>query len=392
MPDVVVVGAGISGAATAYELAMSGVSVVLLDRWGPAAMASGWTLAGVRQSGRDPAELPLAQAAVADWEHLSAKLDAPTHYIQGGNLRLALTPDHLTQLAAMVAEQNAAGLGLTLLDQAALRERAPAVSPEVLGASFCPTDGHADPHATVAAFVAAAERAGAVLRFGEQALAIEQEDGRVVAVRTDKGRIPCGTAVLATGVMGNALLAPLGLHVPMEPRAVTLLRTVPGARVLDQVIGVADASCAGRQERDGRFRFTGAAEPFPQPLAFAQGDAPGKRHPGPALRPRVGDVAHVAALFGALVPAALEAALDEAWVGLIDSTPDALPVIERSEQVRGLVLGMGFSGHGFCLGPVTGRILSALARDETPNLPIAPFAFGRFEGGVGATAPLTLHG
>ena len=227
-----------------------------------------------------------------------------------------------------------------------------------------------------------------MLCFGQQALEIEQEDGRVVAVRTDKGRIPCGTAVLATGVMGNALLAPLGVHVPMEPRAVTLLRTVPGARVLDQVIGVADASCAGRQERGRPVPLQPArTNPFPQPLAFEQGDAPGKRHPGPALRPRVGDVAHVAALFGALVPAALEAALDEAWVGLIDSTPDALPVIERSEQVRGLVLGMGFSGHGFCLGPVTGRILSALARDETPNLPIAPFALGRFAGGVGATRP-----
>ena len=89
MVDVVVIGAGINGAATAYELARSGVSVVLLDRWGPAAMASGWTLAGVRQSGRHPAELPLAQAAVADWEHLAETLGGPTHYRQGGNLRLA---------------------------------------------------------------------------------------------------------------------------------------------------------------------------------------------------------------------------------------------------------------------------------------------------------------
>jgi sarcosine oxidase, subunit beta len=91
MVDVVVVGAGISGAATAFELALAGVSVTLLDRFGPAAMGSGWTLAGVRQSGRHPAELPLARAAVADWEILAEKLGAPTQYRQDGNLRLART-------------------------------------------------------------------------------------------------------------------------------------------------------------------------------------------------------------------------------------------------------------------------------------------------------------
>lgn len=380
--DIVVVGAGISGAATAYELAAAGVAVTLVDRWGPAAMASGWTLAGVRQSGRHPAELPLAQAAVADWETLDEKLGAPTHYQQRGNLRLGLSEVQMASLADMVAEQRAAGLAVELLDQDALRAAAPAVAHSVLGASYCPTDGQADPQATVAAFVQAAARAGAALQFGERVVAIEAEDGRVSGVRTEQGRIACGRVVLATGVMGNPLLEPFGLAVPMSPRAVTLLRTAPGARVLEQVIGVADASCAGRQEWDGRFRFTGRGEAYAGGLEFA-----GK----PRLLPRVGDVGHVAALFGTLVPAALEALLDESWVGLIDSTPDALPVIHRAEEPRGLVIAMGFSGHGFCLGPVTGRICAALARDEAPNLPIEPFRHGRFEG-AGAAEALSLHG
>ncbi|HYZ64955.1 MAG TPA: FAD-dependent oxidoreductase, partial [Acetobacteraceae bacterium] len=91
MPDVVVIGAGISGAASAYELATAGLSVLLLDRYGPAAMASGWTLAGVRQSGRHPAELPLARAAVALWGELSERLGADVRYRRRGNLRLART-------------------------------------------------------------------------------------------------------------------------------------------------------------------------------------------------------------------------------------------------------------------------------------------------------------
>ncbi len=207
--------------------------------------------------------------------------------------------------------------------------------------------------------------------------AIETEAGRITGVTTDRELIACGGVVLATGVMGNALLEPLGLHLPMTPRAVTLLRTVPVAPVLAQVVGVADASCAGRQEVDGRFRFTGSGGPWLGGTDFPDAPVHDGRRPGPRLRPKVGDVARVAGLFGALVPAALDAPLDETWIGLIDSTPDALPVIERTGP-DGLVLAMGFSGHGFCLGPVTGRICASLARGETPNLPIEPFRLARF--------------
>src|SRR6266446_4518144 len=112
MVDVVVIGAGISGAATAYELAIAGHRVVLLDRYGPAAMASGWTLAGVRQSGRDPAELPLARAAVDIWATLHDRLDAPTHYRRGGNLRLARDAAEVASLQAIIAGQTAAGLDI----------------------------------------------------------------------------------------------------------------------------------------------------------------------------------------------------------------------------------------------------------------------------------------
>ena len=392
MVDVVVIGAGISGAATAYELATAGVSVTVLDRWGPAAMASGWTLAGVRQLGRDPAELPLAQAAVADWEGLDEKLDGATRYRQEGNIRLARTEKDVEQLTMMVAEQVAAGLPAEMLDRLALSELAPAVSPAVLGAAYCPTDGHADPRATVLAFLTAAERVGAVLRFGEEVLSIDVAQERVTGVVTGRGRITCERVVVAAGVLGNRLLAPLGLAVPMVPRAVTVLRSAPVAPVLAQVIGVADASCAGRQETDGRFRFTSGSGPWPGEMDWPDdAGSAGEARSGPRLMPSVREVVRVAGLFGALVPAALEAPLAESWVGLVDMTPDALPVIETAVSPRGLVMALGFSGHGFCFGPVTGRILAALARDETPNLPIAPFALSRFTAQT-AAAPLTLHG
>jgi sarcosine oxidase subunit beta len=384
MFDVIIIGAGISGAATAYELAKTGHKVAVIDRYGPAAMASGWTLAGVRQSGRDPAELPLARAAVDIWRNLHEILDAPTHYRRGGNLRLGRTEEELASLRAIVDEQSAKGLPITMLEGLeAVRTVAPAVAPHIIGASLCTTDGHADPQATVAAFIAAAERLGATMRFGEEVLAIETEDGRVTGVRTTRERIACGQVVLAAGIFGNDLLNPLGLEVPLNVRLVTVIRSRPVAPMLEQVIGVANAECAGRQEVSGRFRFTSGIDNWNGHMED------GER---PRVRPTARDIVETIQLFGALIPATLEAEVEDIWGGLIDQTPDALPVIQRAGNPEGLIIAMGFSGHGFCLGPVTGRLCAALVEGRDTGFDLAPFMIERFARRNDTAASLTLHG
>ena len=400
MADVVIIGAGISGAASAYELATAGLDVVLLDRYAPAAMASGWTLAGVRQSGRDPAELPLARAAVEIWGSLAERLDAPTHYRRRGNLRLALRDGEMARLEAMVRDQSAAGLPISLLHGAdAVRQVAPAVSPEVLGASFCASDGHADPKATVQAFVDAAVRAGAKTRFGERVLSIDcvgdragdcvddragnGAGRRVSGVTTDKAHIPAGRVVLAAGIFGNELLRPLGLCVPLDVKMVTVLRSIPMAPLLDQVIGVVDGECAGRQEVTGRFRYTSGIRDWHGQM---------EDRALPRVRPAARDIAHTIHHFGNAIPAIHDAPVDEIWAGLIDQTPDALPVLQAMADPEGLAVAMGFSGHGFCLGPITGRIMAALVQGNDIDLPLDPFRIERFDGWNGVAEPITLHG
>lgn len=384
MTDVIVVGAGISGSATAYELAMRGQDVVLLDRWGPAAMASGWSLAGVRQSGRHPAELPLARAAVSLWSDLSARLDGDTHYVRRGNLRLARDEAEVEVIRQMVADQNAAGLDLTFLgDIKDIRAIAPAVSEQVLAASFCPSDGQADPAGTTAAFAAAAERAGAELRFGERALEILTENGKVTGLRTDKDVIGAPKIVLTAGIFGNELLDPVGHHVPLEIAMVTVMQSPPAERQLEQVIGVANADCAGRQEWNGRWRVTSGAMRWHGKMTD---------RPVPKVNPSAKSIWETVEKFGTVVPAFREAEIEGIWTGLLDVTPDALPVLDNSTKVEGLTIGMGFSGHGFCLGPITGKILAGLAMGEDPGLPLQPFALARFDGWNGPYEGLTLHG
>src|SRR2546428_9071914 len=162
MSGLVILGGGIPGAAAAAELARGGQAVTLIEKHGIAAMASGWTLGGVRQSGRDPAELPLARAAVALWGELAETLGADVEYRRTGNLRLARTPAEVEVIRALVSTQKTLGLEIHFLpDNAAIRVVAPEISRNVLAASYCPTDGHANPVKARQAFARFARSHGA---------------------------------------------------------------------------------------------------------------------------------------------------------------------------------------------------------------------------------------
>lgn len=385
--DVLIVGGGISGVAAAYELAKAGAKVTLVERGELAGMASGWTLAGVRQSGRHPAELPLATAAVDRWMTLSAELDADVEYRQDGNLRLARTPAEVPVIEGVVATGRASGLDLTFLaDGGAVRDVAPALSGEILAASLCPTDGHANPTKTVHAFARAAEQHGANIRTGVSVTSIAVSGDKVTGVTTSDGQIAADVVVVVAGVYTGELLAPLGLDLPLRIGHVAAVQTTPIGIELKQVLGVANADFAGRQQVDGRLRFTAGGTTWP----FALSDLASGYE---AVQPLGTEIVTLLQRASRIVPAIGEARIARVWGGLLDMTPDALPVIERVPEYDGLVVAAGFSGHGFCLGPVTGRILAELALRGETSLPIEPFRRARFAKTAMATPEVpTLHG
>ena len=257
MNPIVIIGGGITGTAAAEALAREGQAVTLIEKNGIAAMASGRTLGGVRQSGRHPAELPLARAAVELWAGLRESLGVDVDYRRGGNLRLARTPEEVDIIRGIVESQRAQGLDLDFLpDNAAVRAVAPALSENVLAASYCATDGHADPVKATHAFADSARRHGATIREGVGALAIEVADDRVTGVATTMGLIPAERVIVAAGIDTPALLRPLGLDLPLSTESVVVVQSEPLPPSLDQVFGVANADCAARQEVGGRLRFT----------------------------------------------------------------------------------------------------------------------------------------
>ena len=351
--DFIVIGAGISGSCDRLPAGQAGTqrwsssTASRRPRWRPAGrLPACASPAGIRRNCR------WRRAAVELWSTLDDDLGARTHYTRKGNLRLARDEGEYGQIRRMVDEQSAEGLDLTFLpDNAALREIAPALSRDIPGASFCPSDGHADPHATVAAFVGAAKRHGAVFRNHERVTEIRVEGGRVKGVATDRGTYSAPRVILAAGFLGRELLAPLGIDVPIDVRMVTVVRSVPVDPVLDQVIGVAGGDWAGRQEVDGRFRVTSGGQPWHNEMSVSDGG----RGPRPVVRPPMATLSEVVQQMERLLPGSTAHPIEDVWAGLIDMTPDALPVLDMAPGVDGLVLGMGFSGHGFCLGPITGQ-------------------------------------
>jgi len=380
---VIIIGGGISGTSTAYELARNGVRVTLLERGDLASMASGWTLAGVRQSGRHPAELPLAAAAVARWVGLSEELEADTEYRQNGNLRLALSEADVPVIKGVVEASTAAGIDITYLDSVEdIHAIAPALTTELYGASFCPTDGHANPTKSVLAFAAAAKRHGATIRTGVDVTGITTASGKLTGVETTDGPIGADVVIVAAGIYTPRLLEPLGLALPLRVTHVPAVQTVPAPPMLDPVIGIASGKFAGRQQADGRFRLTTGNTPW----------SGGDRHDQYNVQPTLEQVRDTIDVSTRILPGIQGLRVAQVWGGLLDLTPDALPVIERSHDVDGLVIAAGFSGHGFCLGPITGQILADLAVFGSTELPIEPFRLARFTDQAAGAEALTLHG
>jgi sarcosine oxidase subunit beta len=173
------------------------------------------------------------------------------------------------------------------------------------------------------------------------------------------------------------------MDLPLSIRIVHVVQSEPLPSCLLPAFGVANGDCAGRQEVDGRLRFTGGGVKWPHdPAEWAER----------TLAPSADDIRSVVERVAQVLPIAAQVPIARTWGGLIDMTPDALPVIDAPEGVSGLVVAAGFSGHGFCLGPVSGLLCADLALGRIPRHDLSAFRLARFAGRLAPPAPLTLHG
>lgn len=363
--DVVVIGGGIIGTAAAYFLARAGADVVVLDRDQEPSQASVRNGGGIRAQCRNHTERLLAMRSIELWHELQARTETSFEYRTAGNLRLALSTAALADLETEGQQEERDGLHTEVWPQAELRRRAPYLDHRFAGAKYCATDGHANPILATWMLVQEAGRAGARRLPGADVTAIETSGGQVAAVRGQHRsggfRIETPAVVHAAGPWTRRLAAGIGVDLPITPARNTMFVTQAVAPVLPEFVSSHEVGVYLRQAAQGHIHVGGV---FTTAGTFDQSV--------PA-----GDLTRLARAVE-ILPALSAMKVLRSWAGTLDMTPDHLPVIGAVPEVAGYFAAAGFSGHGFCLGPAVGELLSNLVCAEPPRVDPAPLSPQRF--------------
>ncbi|MET9615091.1 NAD(P)/FAD-dependent oxidoreductase [Kitasatospora indigofera] len=376
--DVVVVGAGVVGAACAYYATLAGLRVAVVDR-GP--VAGGTTGAGegnLLVSDKEPGpELGLALLSTRLWRDLAATLGPAVEYEPKGGLVVAADQPRLDALRTFAAGQAAAGVEAVEVPADALRELEPHLAPGLAGGFHYPQDAQVQPALAAAHLLRAAREAGAELRLGETVRAVRTgPGGEVRGVATDRGELAAPAVVNAAGTWGGELAALAGVALPVLPRRGFVLVTEPLPRIVrhkvyaaDYVADVASGSAAL------------------QTSAVVEGTPAGPVLIG-ASRERVGFdrtlsvevLRRLAAQAARLFPVLTDVSVLRAYRGFRPYLPDHLPAIGADPRVPGLHHACGHEGAGIGLAPATGLLISRQLTGKPPGFDLAPFRADRFPG------------
>ena len=366
--DAVIIGGGVMGCSLAYNLAKHGLKPIVIEKSDIGGEASGANGGGVRQSARNLKEMPLAMESIQMYGHLHEELGMDVEYVRQGNLRLCTTEEELNTMRQSVESQKAVGLKLEMLDRKQVIDINPYVGEKVLGASFCPTDGHVNPFLVTYAFYKKARELGAAFCTHETVTGIRLQKGRVTAVSTDKQVIETDLVVNAAGIAGREIANLVGLDLPMRPVFSEAMITEPYPPLFKQMVGHAKGLFYGRQTVHGPFFWGGfvGTEQF-----IHRGGKPLFHFIGPAISQMVID----------FFPILENINVIRTWSGLIAQMSDGIPVLGLTQEVPGFIFCTGFSGHGFGLAPVIGRLIAELIMDCQTSIPISDFCYGRFSKG-----------
>lgn len=359
---VAVVGAGITGLSVALHLAERGADVVVHERTGVGAEASGVQPGGVRQQWSTRVNCLLARESIGFYREVVERLEPRTTPILDacGYVFLAHSPGRQDALATDVALQNEAGIPSELLTPSELEELVPGIEvSDVTGAAYCAEDGYFDqPQAVVEAFADACRRRGVVIEHSTvTTLAPEGTAWSLERLAADDVR--ADVVVVAGGYDSPALLGSLGIDLPIAKEARYLLLSDPiPERLLEPLVVSAERHFAAKHLGNGRVLASDLS---------AAGDPDGN-----AIRWR----AHVKDTARRLLPVLEYVTYPVLVEGFYDVTPDHQPLIAPVQE--GLWVAAGFSGHGFMIAPAVGRIVAEAVLTGVYDAALESFALDRF--------------
>lgn len=412
--DVAIVGGGIIGISTALALARQGVRVAVFEKGTVAGEQSSRNWGWVRTVGRDARELPLSVIANELWQDIQARVDVG--YRRTGLAYLAQTEADMTRHQAWLDAARGTGAQARLLGRDELARLIPASNRPWVGALYSAVDGVAEPTLATAAIARLAQEAGASIVEQCAVRGIETAAGKASAVVTERGTVPCASVVVAGGAWSRLFCGNHDVEFPQLKVHASVLRTAPLETGLQMAVNGGDFTC--RKRSDGGYTVSqlgaSVADLTPDSIRLCRQFLPAWMAERKYLKLRVGkrfiDEWKIPRRFALDAPTPFEAcrmldptpnmkslnyALDKlrhafpefrdatiahAWAGMIDVTPDALPVISAVRAIPGFFLASGFSGHGFGIGPAAGALMADLVTGATPRADPKAFALERFAG------------
>jgi len=361
--DVAIVGGGLVGSSAALALRGRGLSVALLDKGFCGAQASGVNYGGVRRQGRPPEQLPLSQQAHAIWPRLAALIGCDGEYLRSGHLKLARSEADMASLEAYADQVASFGLDLELIGHNEARQRF-GLSGDIVGASFCPGDGHANPRLVATAFAAAARRAGAAVLENTPVTAIARR-GEGFALEAGGGVEVTARAVInSAGAWADTFARAFDEPVPLTRTYPSMVVTEPLEPILAVNIGMEGGGIYARQVARGNCVIGGE-----RGLPLADPDF---------SRPRSEGVLAIMQRAAELLAGLRHAHAIRFWSGTEATMPDRNPVIGPSATTPGLIHAFGFSGAGFQIAPGVGAVLAEIICDGRSRTPIDAFSIDRF--------------
>ncbi len=378
-PDVVVVGAGVVGAACAEALSARGLRVLVVDRGGP---ASGTTASGegnVLISDKPPGpELDLALASRREWPALLGRLTdelgselAETEWEDKGGVVVATTDPGPLQTFAK--EQRAAGVDARVIGPDEARELEPLLTERVTGGVYYPDDAQLQPVLAATTLLAAVRARGGEVRSGVIATGVRRDGDAVGGLETTAGVIPCGAVVNACGPWSGEFSRAAGAPIEILPRRGMLLVTAPlPASVRHKVY---DADYVGAVESGDADLQTSTVVESTRAGTVLIGSSRERIGFDDAVRVRV--LREVAAKALALFPLLEAVPVMRAYGGFRPYAPDHLPVIGEDPRLPGLWHATGHEGAGIGLAASTGRLLAELFTGAEPHVDAKAFGVDR---------------
>ena len=414
--DVVVIGGGIIGVMTAWELAKRGVAVTLLEKGRIAGEQSSRNWGWIRAQGRDLAEMPIMLDAQAMWPEIAKSVDTDIGLQQTGTLYLTDKPSEIDRYEKWVHDTAGFQLSSRILTTKQIADLVPDAARSWTRALYTPTDYRAEPWVTVPAMARAAVAAGAQIIEDCAVRLLDITNGQITGVFTERGRIAAQRVVLAGGSWSSLFLRRHGVAIPQLSVRATVAATDPLPMVHDG--GALSDKFSFRRRADGGYTLapSGFQELFVGPDAFralrafvpqliedpfgtrllpmspkgypdawgtsrtwrADDVSPFEKQRILNPKPNAAKVAKLARDFQATFPSLGAVSIKTAWAGMIDSMPDMVPVVDQCDAIGGLTICTGMCGHGFGIGPAFGRINAKLAMGEQSGHDLTRFSLSRF--------------